>query len=123
MNYKPSAEDVLNNYYKRMSSQRKWEPLSSTQLYLIHTNRYDKPYTNEVKEIIDGYKNYIMEMINNLTLNESNVLNRDFIDDCIIKYIGRDELDEISEHEYFLAFNDLVRDEPLAYNICVNALK
>lgn len=116
------TKEIVERFYKAISEHYKPELLTGTSLWLIHTKKYNKPYTEEVKNLIDGYKNYIVGLVTNGTLNESNVLSRDCINECLAKYVGIEHVDEITKHEYLLAFTDLIKEEPLVRDLCVRAL-
>ena len=85
-------------------------------MYLIHTDRYNKPYKPEVKEIIDKHKEHILRLIETKELNSKNAFDRTYIrqlNDC----------DEYLEHEYTLAFVDLIEENETVYKLCLQTLK
>ena len=91
-----------------MWKQSHYEPLSNTSLYLIHTHKYDKPYSDEVKQILEKYKNLILNLIESKQMNEDNILDINFIHDAMMKHFKVDYILELVDYEYKLAFEDLM---------------
>ena len=107
--------NIVGSYFRlALGEQRKSEPLSSTMLYLIHTNKYDKPYSKDVKEQLDKYKCFILSMFKNNALNVYNVFDVDYIYEQISKFLNK-PCDEIDEHEYNISFNELINENVLSY--------
>lgn len=122
INYKPSAKEVISEFFRIIGEQNK-EPLTAESLYLIHTTKlYQKPYDERVKGNIDSFKEYILKLISEFKLNEGNLLNRKYIDWLVCHFKKTEVLSLIDEHEFLIAFTDLVEENEQVYNLCCKAL-
>ena len=113
MSFEP--KDVIRLFYHIYGRQHR-EPLTTVSLYLIHTDRYNKPYKPDVKEIMDKHKERILRLIETKELNSKNAFDRAYIrqlNDC----------DELTEHEYTTAFVDLIEENETVYKLCLQTLK
>ena len=109
-------KDVVRLFRRIYGRQGPYEPLTNVSLYLIHTNRYNKPYKPDVKEIIDKHKERILRLIETKELNSKNAFDRTYIrqlNDC----------DELTEHEYTRAFADLIEENETVYKLCLQTMK
>ena len=103
------VDAIVKSFQNRVYEQRKWEPLSSAMLYIIHTREYDKPYPERVKQRIDRNKLFILNMIETGELDESNVFDRNDINEKVFIITGNRD-SQIDEHEYMIAFCELIRE-------------
>ena len=109
-------KDVIHQFQRIYGCQGPYEPLSNVSLYLIHTDRYNKPYKSDVKEIIDKHKERILRLIENNELNSKNAFDRTYIRQL-------NDYDELLEHEYMLAFEDLIEENETVYKLCLQTMK
>lgn len=103
------VDAIVKSFQNQVYGQSKWEPLSSAMMYIIHTKDYDKPYPERVKQRIDRNKLHILNMIETGELNESNVFDRNVINEKVFVITGNRD-SQIDEHEYMIAFCELIRE-------------
>lgn len=122
MNNTNNSKDLIKLFQRIYEQQSPYEPLSSTSLYIIHSRRYEKPYKQDVKESIDNFKTYIMQQVEDGKINSENIFNRNHIIQLIQQYTKYNEQDELAEHDYCAAFEELIEGNENIYNLCLQAL-
>ena len=122
---KTTAKEVAKRVGLVLSWQNN-EPLTQECLFLIHTDRYNKPYRDDIEESLNKYKQLIIELVEQQKLNPSNILRRDNMINLINLYLlhktSNEYVSRIVEHEYILSLEDLVEENENIYNICLQAL-
>lgn len=106
--------DYLCDCYSNLMSKGH-EPLSSTTLYIIHSRRYEKPYSTYVRAQLDNMKRFILTCVDDNKLNTSNVLDKEAVSRLLVS--------ELDEHDYIVAFKELIHENELIRNMLVEAIE
>ena len=109
-------KDIIHQFERIYNHQEPCKLLTSVSLYIIHTDRYDKPYRSDVKEIIDKHKKRILRLIENKELNSKNAFDKTYISQL-------NNYNELAEYECILAFEDLIEENETVYKLCLQTMK
>ena len=109
-------KDVIKLFQRIYNKQEPYGLLSTVFLYIVHTDKYNKPYKSDVKEVIDKYKERILRLIENNELNSKNAFDKTYISQL-------NNYHELLAYEYTLAFEDLIEENEIVYKLCLQTLK